>query len=83
MRPSQIDGRLLRTGAANFSASGLKRENNDFIVIESAEAAAAFKRLTRTGARHNEGSSLNCSKLVVACAEPLIRPDTPDQGRPS
>ena len=43
MRPFQIDGRLLRTGAANFSASGLKREDNDLIVIESAEAAAAFK----------------------------------------
>ena len=25
----QIDGRLLRTGAANFSASGLKRQDND------------------------------------------------------
>jgi len=34
----------LRTGAANFSASGLKRQDNDLIVIESAEAAAAFKR---------------------------------------
>jgi phosphatidylserine/phosphatidylglycerophosphate/cardiolipin synthase-like enzyme len=40
----QIDGRLLRTGAANFSASGLKRQDNDLIVIESAAAAAAFKR---------------------------------------
>jgi phosphatidylserine/phosphatidylglycerophosphate/cardiolipin synthase-like enzyme len=40
----QIDGRLLRTGNANFSASGLKRQDNDLIVIESAGAAAAFKR---------------------------------------
>jgi hypothetical protein len=40
----QIDGRLLRTGAANFSASGLKRQDNDLIVIESAGAAAAFKQ---------------------------------------
>ncbi len=39
----QIDGRWLRTGAANFSASGLKRQDNDLIVIESAGAAAAFK----------------------------------------
>ncbi|WGJ13761.1 hypothetical protein QEV83_13860 [Methylocapsa sp. D3K7] len=30
-----IDGRLLRSGAANFSASGLKRQDNDLIVIES------------------------------------------------
>jgi PLD-like domain len=34
----QIDG-----GAANFSASGLKRQDNDLIVIEGAEAAASFK----------------------------------------
>ncbi|VTZ26098.1 conserved hypothetical protein [Methylocella tundrae] len=39
-----IDGRLLRSGAANFSASGLKRQDNDLIILESAEAAAAFKR---------------------------------------
>ena len=35
LKSYQIDGRLLRTGAANFSASGLKRQDNDLIVIES------------------------------------------------
>jgi len=30
--------------AANFSASGLKRQDNDLIVIESSGAAAAFER---------------------------------------
>ncbi len=44
LKSYQIDGRLLRTGAANFSASGLKHQDNDLIVIESAAAAAAFKR---------------------------------------
>ena len=39
----EIDGRLLRSGAANFSAAGLKRQDNDLIVIESAIAAATFK----------------------------------------
>jgi len=43
----EIDGRLLRTGAANFSASGLKRQDNDLIVIESTDAAAAFKHNSR------------------------------------
>ncbi len=38
------DWRLLRTGAAKFSASGLKRQDNDLIVIEGAGAARAFKR---------------------------------------
>jgi phosphatidylserine/phosphatidylglycerophosphate/cardiolipin synthase-like enzyme len=44
LKTYQIDGKLLRTGAANFSASGLKRQDNDLIVIESAGAAAAFKQ---------------------------------------
>jgi len=43
LKSYEIDGRLLRTGAADFSASGEKRQDNDLIVIESAEAAAAFK----------------------------------------
>jgi phosphatidylserine/phosphatidylglycerophosphate/cardiolipin synthase-like enzyme len=44
LKSYQIDGRLLRTGAANFSASGLKRQDNDLVMIESAAAAASFKR---------------------------------------
>jgi phosphatidylserine/phosphatidylglycerophosphate/cardiolipin synthase-like enzyme len=44
LKSYQIDGKLLRTGAANFSASGLKRQDNDLIVIESAGAAAAYKQ---------------------------------------
>ncbi len=44
LKSYQIDGKLLRTGAANFSASGLKRQDNDLIVIESPGAAARFKR---------------------------------------
>ena len=44
LKTYQIDGKLLRTGAANYSASGLKRQDNDLIVIESAGAAAAFKQ---------------------------------------
>ena len=44
LKSYQIDGKLLRTGAVNFSASGLKRQDNDLIVIESVEAAVAFRR---------------------------------------
>jgi hypothetical protein len=40
----QIDGRLLRTGAANFSASGVQRQDNDLIIIENTAAAAEFRR---------------------------------------
>jgi phosphatidylserine/phosphatidylglycerophosphate/cardiolipin synthase-like enzyme len=39
-----IDGRTLRTGAANFSASGEKRQDNDLVVIQDTESAAAFER---------------------------------------
>jgi PLD-like domain len=44
LKSYQIDGRVLRTRAANFSARGLKNQDNDLIVIESAKAAEAFKR---------------------------------------
>jgi phosphatidylserine/phosphatidylglycerophosphate/cardiolipin synthase-like enzyme len=44
LKSYQIDGQLLRTDGANFSASGLKRQDNNLIVIESARPAAAFKQ---------------------------------------
>jgi phosphatidylserine/phosphatidylglycerophosphate/cardiolipin synthase-like enzyme len=44
LKSYQIDGRLLRTGAANFSASSLKRQDDDLVVIESAEAPARQMR---------------------------------------
>jgi phosphatidylserine/phosphatidylglycerophosphate/cardiolipin synthase-like enzyme len=56
LKSYQIDGRLLRTGAANFSASGLKRQDNDVIVIESAGAAASFK--CNFDARYTSGEVL-------------------------
>jgi phosphatidylserine/phosphatidylglycerophosphate/cardiolipin synthase-like enzyme len=43
LKSYEIDGNLLRTGAANFSASGLKRQDNDLVVIKDAQAAAKFK----------------------------------------
>jgi phosphatidylserine/phosphatidylglycerophosphate/cardiolipin synthase-like enzyme len=43
LKAFQIDRRLLRTGSANFSASGLKHQDNDLLVIESPAAAEAFR----------------------------------------
>ncbi len=57
LKSYQIDGQLLRSGAANFSASGLKRQDNDLIVIESAAAAAAFKH--NFDARFASGEALS------------------------
>jgi phosphatidylserine/phosphatidylglycerophosphate/cardiolipin synthase-like enzyme len=42
LKSYQIDGRLLRTGSANFSASGEKRQDNDVVVIDNPDAAAIF-----------------------------------------
>ena len=39
-----VDGRVLRGGAANFSASGLKMQDNDRIETDDAGAVAAFER---------------------------------------
>lgn len=44
LKSYQIDGRWLRTGAANFSASALKRQDNDLLVLDSKAAALAFER---------------------------------------
>jgi hypothetical protein len=63
----QIDGKLLRTSAANFSASGLKHQNNEFIVTERTEAATAFKRAfdaRLAGVR----SSIGCREVVSICS---------------
>ena len=57
LKSYQIDGKFLRTGAANFSASGLKRQDNDLIVIESPDAAAAFERAFE--GRYSSGDSLS------------------------
>jgi phosphatidylserine/phosphatidylglycerophosphate/cardiolipin synthase-like enzyme len=45
LKSYEIDGRVLRTGAANFSASGLKRQDNDLIVIKDAQTAGKFKHV--------------------------------------
>jgi len=37
-----IDGKRLRTGSANFSASGLKRQDNDLLLTDDARAIATF-----------------------------------------
>lgn len=38
-----LDGALLRTGSANFSHSGLTAQDNDLVVIPSAQACAGFE----------------------------------------
>ena len=39
-----VDGRWLRTGSANFSWAGERRQDNDILVIDSPEAAREFSR---------------------------------------
>jgi phosphatidylserine/phosphatidylglycerophosphate/cardiolipin synthase-like enzyme len=42
LKAYQVDGKLLRTGSANFSASGLKKQDNDLILIRDAAAVRQF-----------------------------------------
>jgi phosphatidylserine/phosphatidylglycerophosphate/cardiolipin synthase-like enzyme len=62
LKSYQIDGRLLRTGAANFSASGLMRQDIDLIVIESAEAAAAFTSAFNAPFANGEASPIGMNR---------------------
>jgi phosphatidylserine/phosphatidylglycerophosphate/cardiolipin synthase-like enzyme len=43
LKSFQVDGRVLRTGSANFSVSGGEFQDNDLILIESREAVAQFE----------------------------------------
>jgi phosphatidylserine/phosphatidylglycerophosphate/cardiolipin synthase-like enzyme len=42
LKAYSIDGELLRTGSANFSASGERQRDNDLAIIRDAGAAAKF-----------------------------------------
>jgi phosphatidylserine/phosphatidylglycerophosphate/cardiolipin synthase-like enzyme len=42
LKSYSIDGRLLRSGSANLTASGLKQQDNDIVIIREASAARAF-----------------------------------------
>jgi phosphatidylserine/phosphatidylglycerophosphate/cardiolipin synthase-like enzyme len=44
LKSYQIDGSVFRTGTANFTVAGLKKQENNLVVTENAEDAAAFKR---------------------------------------
>ena len=50
-----VDGEFLRTGSANFSASGLKRQENDLVLIHDRGAAKRFLEMFEepwNGAKH-------------------------------
>jgi phosphatidylserine/phosphatidylglycerophosphate/cardiolipin synthase-like enzyme len=40
-----VDGHILRTGSANFTASGLKRQENDLVVVEGEGACVGFQAM--------------------------------------
>jgi phosphatidylserine/phosphatidylglycerophosphate/cardiolipin synthase-like enzyme len=65
LKSYQIDSKLLRTGAANFSASGLKRQDNDLIVIESAGPAAA-KQTFEARFASGEALPIGPGKIIIS-----------------
>ncbi len=42
LKSYSIDGRVLRSGSANLSASGLKQQDNDIVILREPEAAHYF-----------------------------------------
>ena len=52
LKAYHVDGRWLRSGSANFSFTGAHRQDNDVLVIENRDIAAAFiSRFERMWAR--------------------------------
>jgi phosphatidylserine/phosphatidylglycerophosphate/cardiolipin synthase-like enzyme len=43
LKAFEIDGAVLRTGSANFSASGENEQDNDLVVLRDPDAAAKFE----------------------------------------
>jgi len=43
LKAYQIDGTWLRTGSANFTASGLKQQDNDLVILDTPSAVTAFQ----------------------------------------
>ena len=48
LKAYSVDGKILRTGSANFSNSGLKRQDNDLLILDRAEIVSAFERTFET-----------------------------------
>lgn len=59
LKSYELDGQLLRTGAAKFSASELKRQDND-LVIRDPQAAEKFKHVFES--RIASGQSLSLAE---------------------
>jgi phosphatidylserine/phosphatidylglycerophosphate/cardiolipin synthase-like enzyme len=56
LKSYQVDGRWLRSGSANFSFSGEARQDNDIVIVESADAAGAYAaRFEEIWARRDNG----------------------------
>jgi phosphatidylserine/phosphatidylglycerophosphate/cardiolipin synthase-like enzyme len=54
LKAYQVDNRFFRTGSANFSFSGERRQDNDILAVESRDAAGAFAaRFDELWARHD------------------------------
>ena len=84
-----IDERIVRTGSANFSASGLKQQDNDLVVIEEAAAIAKFEqnfeRMWDVAAPMAATTPPNAPSPVGLLAAPTAPPQpvtaTPDSSR--
>jgi phosphatidylserine/phosphatidylglycerophosphate/cardiolipin synthase-like enzyme len=55
LKAYHIDGKWLRTGSANFTASGLKHQDNDLLIIDDPSLVAKFEAKFETLWRANSG----------------------------
>jgi phosphatidylserine/phosphatidylglycerophosphate/cardiolipin synthase-like enzyme len=53
LKAYQVDGRWLRTGSANFTASGLKQQDNDLVILDTPSVVTAFQDVFETLWRKN------------------------------
>jgi len=68
LKAYEIDGYILRTGSANYS--GLKQLDDDLVLVERAEAIAAFESAFEAQFASGEALPLGANRSYMAlCAD--------------
>lgn len=62
LKSYQVDHRRLRTGSANFSFTGMRRQDNDLLVIDNVEAASRFSGYFETLWTRPDNENLQASR---------------------
>lgn len=75
LKSYSVDGEALRAGAANFSASGLKQQNNDIVILRRPDSVrvfgAMFEKLWESARPLNQINSPSPKTSRVSALKPL------------